>query len=78
MGIQKKIGPDGNIIQHKARFVAKGLNQKFGKDYDETFDPVVKHTTTRAFLTAAVYKSMHVKHVDIKRAFLLGDLREDI
>ncbi|GFU47248.1 retrovirus-related Pol polyprotein from transposon TNT 1-94 [Nephila pilipes] len=65
-------------MQYKARLVVKRYNQNFGTDYDETFAPVVKHTTIRAFLTAEVYKRMCVKHMDIKTAFLHGDLYEDI
>ncbi|GFS54892.1 retrovirus-related Pol polyprotein from transposon TNT 1-94 [Nephila pilipes] len=68
---------DGNIMQCRARLVAKGYNQKFEIDYDETFAPVAKHTTIRAFLTFAVYKTMHVKHIDVKKAFLPRDLHEE-
>ncbi|GBN07227.1 Retrovirus-related Pol polyprotein from transposon TNT 1-94 [Araneus ventricosus] len=59
----------GNIERYKARLVAKGFSQKFGSDYDETFQPVVTYTTMRAFLPAAAYKNLNVTHVDIKIAF---------
>ncbi|GFS95597.1 retrovirus-related Pol polyprotein from transposon RE1 [Nephila pilipes] len=75
---KRKCDQDGNTMQYKARLVAKGYNQKLGTDYDETFAPVVKHTTIRTFLTAAVYIRMHVKHIDVKTTFLFGNLHENI
>ncbi|GFU26801.1 retrovirus-related Pol polyprotein from transposon TNT 1-94 [Nephila pilipes] len=54
------------------------MSQKFGTHYDETFAPVVKHITISGFLTAAVYKRMHGKYIDIKQHFSIGDLHEDI
>ncbi|UYV74188.1 hypothetical protein LAZ67_11002353 [Cordylochernes scorpioides] len=52
----KKLNSKGEIERYKARLVAKGFNQKFGRDYEETFAPIVKHSTIRAFLAASVYK----------------------
>jgi transposase InsO family protein len=73
-----KRNEEGIPERYKARLVAKGFNQKFGTDYDETFAPVVKHTTLRAFLSTACYKNMHVNHLDVKTAFLHGELQEEI
>ncbi|GFS33099.1 retrovirus-related Pol polyprotein from transposon RE1 [Nephila pilipes] len=76
--VGKKISiRDGNTMQYKVRLVSKGYNQKIGTDCDETFATVVKHTTIKAFLTVAVYKRMHVKHIYMKTAFLHRDLHED-
>ncbi|KMQ81362.1 retrotransposon ty1-copia subclass, partial [Lasius niger] len=75
---KKKVNENGTVKRYKARLVAKGYNQKYGQDYDETFAPVVKYTTIRAFLAAAAYKNMIVKHIDIKTAFLHGELQEEI
>lgn len=73
-----KYDEKGRETRCKARLVAKGFDQRFGTDFDETFAPVVKHTTIRAFLAAAAYKNMKVHHVEIKTAFLHGKLKEEI
>lgn len=70
MTLKAKLNENGTIKRYKAKFVAKGSNQKFGTDYDETFAPAVKQTTIRAFLTTTVQKNIHVKNIDIKIAFL--------
>ena len=49
-----KKNKDGNIIQYKARYVARGFNQRAGIDYGETFSPVVKPATVRLVLSLAV------------------------
>ncbi|UYV60584.1 hypothetical protein LAZ67_1001594 [Cordylochernes scorpioides] len=75
---KQKLNSKGEIERYKARLVAKGFNQKFGRDYEETFAPIVKHSTIRAFLAASVYKGMQVIHLDVKTAFLHGDLDKEL
>ncbi|UYV67412.1 hypothetical protein LAZ67_5000499 [Cordylochernes scorpioides] len=75
---KQKLNSKGEIERYKARLVAKGFNQKFGRDYEETFAPIVKHSTIRAFLAASVYKGMQVNHLDVKTAFLHGDLDKEL
>lgn len=72
-----KYDENGEEIKCKARLVAKGFTQKHGTDYDETFSPVVKHTTIRAFLAKAAYHKTKVFQVDIKTAFLHGKLNNE-
>jgi hypothetical protein len=67
---------EGNPVRYKARLVAGGHRQEFGVDYEETFAPVSKHTTIRVFLSVASKHKMAVKQMDIKTAFLHGEITE--
>jgi hypothetical protein len=69
---------DGQISIYKARLIAKGFQQVHGIDYDETFTPVAKMDSIRLTLSIAVAKGWEVHHMDMKNAFLHGDLFEDI
>lgn len=68
----------GEIDKYKARLVARGFTQKEGFDYEETYTPVVKLTTLRILLSVANHMSMHIHQMDVKSAFLNGELREEI
>lgn len=48
-----KKNADGSVERYKASLVANGYSQKYGRDYDETYAPVVAHTTLKVFLNAA-------------------------
>ena len=73
-----KRGSEGEILKYKARLVAKGFSQKFGIDYTYTFAPTVKMSAIRLLLTMAAVNDLEVRHLDIKTAYLYGDLDEDI
>lgn len=65
-------------MKFKARLVAKCFPPKYGEDYEETFAPVVSHATIRNFLVMTLYKVLNLRHVDIKNAFLQGELQKNI
>lgn len=73
-----KLIPEEIPSRFKARLVAQGFSQKYGSDFDKVFAPVVKVTTIRAFLCLAGERNYHVRHTEVKTAFLNGHLKEDI
>uniref|UniRef100_A0A2N9GEX0 Integrase catalytic domain-containing protein n=1 Tax=Fagus sylvatica TaxID=28930 RepID=A0A2N9GEX0_FAGSY len=62
----------------KARLVAKGYSQRHGIDYDEVFSPVVRHTSIKAVLALVADQDMELEQLDVKTAFLHGNLEEEI
>lgn len=75
---KKKQDEQGKLVRYKARLVAQGFTQRYGLDYDEVFAPVAKQVTLRTLLTIAGRDEMQVRHVDVKTAYLNGDLKETI
>lgn len=71
-----KKDPEGRIVKHKARLVAKGYAQQQGVDFDEVFAPIVRLETVRVLLALAAQGGWEVYHMDVKSAFLNGDLSE--
>lgn len=69
---------DGNILKHKARLVAKGYVQEKGVDFDENFAPVTRLETVRLLLALAAKNSWEVHHLDVKTAFLNGEICEEV
>jgi hypothetical protein len=67
-----------NIVKHKARLVVKGYAQVHGVYYDEVFSPVARMETVRLLLALAAQGEWEVHHMDVKSAFLNGDLKEDV
>jgi hypothetical protein len=70
-----KTKADGSIERYKARQVARGFQQSYGRDYEETFAPVAHMTTVRTLIAIAAIRSWTISKMDVKNAFLHGDLK---
>jgi hypothetical protein len=73
-----KVKSDGSLDRYKARLVALGNNQEYGVNYEETFAPVAKMTTICTILAIAASQNWDLHQMDMKNAFLHGDLKEDL
>nr|GEX64148.1 ribonuclease H-like domain, reverse transcriptase, RNA-dependent DNA polymerase [Tanacetum cinerariifolium] len=69
---------NGNIVKHTARLVAKGYIQEHGIYFEEVFVPVARMETIRLLLAIASNNKWEVHHLDVKYAFLHGDLKEEV
>ncbi|GJW93040.1 putative ribonuclease H-like domain-containing protein [Tanacetum coccineum] len=68
----------GIVIRNKARLVAQGHTQEEGIDYDEVFAPVARIEAIRLFLAYASYMGFMVYQMDVKSAFLYGQIEEEV
>lgn len=73
-----KEGANGNIEKYKARLVAKGYTQIARVDYEETFSSIAKLNTVRAVIALAAQKNQKIYQLDVKSAFLNGEIEEVI
>ncbi|GKD49062.1 retrovirus-related pol polyprotein from transposon TNT 1-94, partial [Tanacetum coccineum] len=65
-------------LENKARLMARGYCQEEGIDFEESFAPVVRLKAIRIFLAFATHMNMVVYQMDVKTAFLNGNLRKEV
>ncbi|KAL4590865.1 hypothetical protein LXL04_003810 [Taraxacum kok-saghyz] len=75
---RNKVDKEGNVVRNKARLVVKGYCQQEGIDYEETFAPVARLEAVRIFLAYAASKNFQVYQMDVKCAFINGELEETV
>ena len=75
---KSKLKADGSVDKFKERLVAKGYYQQEGIDFEETYAPVAKLNTIRLLVSLATKYNWKIHQLDIKSAFLNGDLKEEV
>ncbi|KAK9941415.1 hypothetical protein M0R45_018018 [Rubus argutus] len=73
-----KLNEKGEVEKYKARLVAKGYKQEYGVDYKEVFAPVARMDTVRLIISMAAQNSWPIYQLDVKSAFLHGELEEEV
>ncbi|GJV36210.1 retrovirus-related pol polyprotein from transposon TNT 1-94 [Tanacetum coccineum] len=73
-----KLDEYGDVLKNKARLVAKGYRQEEGIDFEELFAPVARIEAIKIFIVNAATKNMIIYQMDVKTAFLNGDLQEEV
>ncbi|GJW89398.1 retrovirus-related pol polyprotein from transposon TNT 1-94 [Tanacetum coccineum] len=68
----------GGVLNNKARLVAQGFRQEEGIDFEESFAPVAIIEAIRIFIANAAHKNMTICQMDVKTAFLNGELKEEV
>ena len=73
-----KLKADGSIDKYSARLVVKGYKQKGGVDYFDTYSLVTRITSIRMLVAIATLHNLEIHQMDVKIAFLNGELNEEI
>ncbi|GJZ94571.1 retrovirus-related pol polyprotein from transposon TNT 1-94 [Tanacetum coccineum] len=73
-----KLDEYGDVLKNKARLVTKGYRQEEGINFEESFAPVARIEATRILITNAASKNMIIYQMDVKTAFLNGELKEEV
>jgi hypothetical protein len=77
--LHTKTDADGTMItKRKARLVAQGFTQTYGLDYAETFAPTARPASTRSLLALAAKMDWEIQQIDVRGAYLNGELNEDV
>ncbi|GJZ41048.1 retrovirus-related pol polyprotein from transposon TNT 1-94 [Tanacetum coccineum] len=73
-----KMDEFGGVLKNKARLVAQGFRQEEGIDFEESFALVARIEAIRIFVANFAYKNMTIYQMDVKTAFLNGELKEEL
>ncbi|GJV69527.1 retrovirus-related pol polyprotein from transposon TNT 1-94 [Tanacetum coccineum] len=73
-----KLDKYGDVLNNKARLVAKGYRQEEGINFEESFAPVARIEAIRIFIVNAARKNMIIYQMEVKTAFLNGELKEEV
>ena len=73
-----KHGANWVIEKYKARFFARGLSQKEGVDYDDTFTPLARCTSIISIIAIALAMGWNLYHMDVKTSLLNGIIGEEV
>ena len=75
---RKKMKIDGTIDKFKTSLVAQGFRQKLGIDHFYTYAPIARKTTIRLLVALATIYRLQIHQMDVKTAFLYGELDEEV
>ena len=75
---KKKMKADGSYNKYKVKLVIKGYKKKGGQDYFDTYSPVTRISSIQMLIAIAAIHNLEIHHMDVKTAFLNGDLDEEI
>nr|GFC69168.1 retrovirus-related Pol polyprotein from transposon TNT 1-94 [Tanacetum cinerariifolium] len=73
-----KLDEYGAVLKNKAQLVAKGYRQEEGINFEVSFAPVARIEAIRIFIANAASKNMTIYQMDVKIAFLNGELKEEV
>ncbi|GKD97807.1 retrovirus-related pol polyprotein from transposon TNT 1-94, partial [Tanacetum coccineum] len=73
-----KIDESGGVLKNKARLVAQGFRQEEGINFEESFALVARIEAICIFVANAAHKNMIIYQMDVKTAFLNGELKEEV
>ncbi|GKB11746.1 reverse transcriptase domain-containing protein [Tanacetum coccineum] len=76
--LEVKTNESGRVLKNKARLVGQGFKQEEGIDFEESFTPVARIEAIRIFVANAAHKNMTIYQMDVKMAFLNGELKEEV
>nr|GEY13956.1 retrotransposon protein, putative, unclassified [Tanacetum cinerariifolium] len=68
----------GGVLKNKARLVAQGFRQEEGINFEESFAPVARKEAIHIFIENATNKNITIFQMDVKMAFLNGELKEEV
>ncbi|GJU06604.1 retrovirus-related pol polyprotein from transposon TNT 1-94 [Tanacetum coccineum] len=76
--LKVKTDESGGVLKNKARLVAQGFIQEEGIDFEKSFAPVARIEAIHIFVANAAHKNMTIYQMDVKTAFLNGELKEEV